>query len=172
MTIVRRAEPADFPAVADLTVAAYRAAGQLDDAAGYAAVLADAAHRAASAELLVAVDDAGRVRGAVTFCRPGQPYAEMARPGEAEFRMLAVDPAAQGQGIGESLARECIARATAIGCTALVLCTREDAVAGAARRLYDRLGFVRDPALDWSPMPGITLDAWRLPLPVSTTRTT
>jgi hypothetical protein len=32
----------------------------------------------------------------------------------------------------------------------------------AAHRLYARLGFRRDPGLDWSPVPGVDLVAFRL----------
>ena len=53
--------------------------------------------------------------GSVTFVLPGTAYAEMAGPGEAEFRMLAVDPAAQGRGVGEALVRACLERATDAG---------------------------------------------------------
>lgn len=96
---VRSAEPADFPAVARLTVAAYEADGQLKGEHGYGEVLADVSTRAASGEVLVAVDEVtGAVLGSVTFVLPGTPFAELSGPGEAEFRMLAVDPGAQGRG--------------------------------------------------------------------------
>src|SRR6266540_4491222 len=99
--VVRPAGPADYDAVARLTVAAYRADGQLAGGPehGYARVLADVAGRAEVAEVLVA-GAAGQVVGAVTFVLPGTPLAEMSRPGEAEFRMLAVDPAGQRRGAG------------------------------------------------------------------------
>ncbi|MGC4894170.1 GNAT family N-acetyltransferase [Micromonospora sp. DT31] len=162
--LVRRAEPADFPAVARLTVAAYEADGQLKDEAGYALVLADVATRAQSGEVLVAVDGStGRLLGAVTFVLAGTPYADLAGPGEAEFRMLAVDPAAQGRGAGAALVDACVARAADLGCAAVVICVRAG-LAATARRLYDRLGFVRLPEKDWSPVPGVDLLGLRLAL--------
>ncbi|MEU7573913.1 GNAT family N-acetyltransferase [Micromonospora sp. NPDC049240] len=155
--LVRRAEPADFPAVARLTVAAYEADGQLKGETGYAPVLADVAGRAATGEVLVAVDGGtGAVLGAVTFVLPGTPYAELAGPGEAEFRMLAVDPAAQGRGAGVALVEACVARAAGLGCSAVVICVRAG-MAATAWRLYDRFGFVRAPEKDWAPQPGIEL---------------
>ncbi|MCI4062503.1 GNAT family N-acetyltransferase [Micromonospora sp. R77] len=161
---VRRAEPADFAAVARLTVAAYEADGQLKDENSYAVVLADVATRAASGELLVAVDEAsGVVLGAVTFVLPGTPYAELAGPGEAEFRMLAVDPAAQGRGAGSALVRACVARAAELGCSAVVICVRSGKAA-VAQQMYERLGFVRLPEKDWSPLPGVELLGLRLAL--------
>ncbi|MEV0154434.1 GNAT family N-acetyltransferase [Micromonospora sp. NPDC050686] len=154
---VRPADPADFPAVARLTVAAYEADGQLKDENSYAGVLADVAARATAGEVLVAVDDAtGAVLGSVLFVLPGTPYAELSGPGEAEFRMLAVDPAAQGRGAGVALARACLDRAAELGATAVMICVR-DGMAARAHRLYERLGFVRIPEKDWEPVPGIRL---------------
>ncbi|GGM28497.1 GNAT family N-acetyltransferase [Micromonospora yangpuensis] len=160
-TLIRVATPDEFAAVARLTVAAYEADGQLKGEHGYQAVLADVATRAASGEVLVAVDGAtGALLGTVTFVLPGTPYAEQARPGEAEFRMLAVDPAAQGRGAGVALVRACLDRARGLGCTAVVICVR-DGFADAARRLYARTGFRRVPERDWSPLPGVDLLALR-----------
>lgn len=159
---VRPAVPADFPAVARLTVDAYRADGQLNEAsATYAATLADVAARAESGDLLVAVDpDGDRVLGSVLYVEPGSRYAELSRDGESEFRMLAVDPAAQGRGVGRTLVQACVDRAAAAGCTAVVICVRDFAMA--AQKLYMSLGFARVPELDWSPLPGVSLLALRL----------
>jgi ribosomal protein S18 acetylase RimI-like enzyme len=152
---VRAAIPADYPAVGDLTVAAYLADGQLLEDVGYDRQLRDVAGRARDNEVLVAVDETGAVLGAVTFVLPDSELAELSRPGEAEFRMLAVTPAAQGRGAGEALVRACIARAVAHGCHAMVISTRD--ISKPAHRLYERLGFVRVPELDWSPLPGVQL---------------
>ncbi|PZG23618.1 GNAT family N-acetyltransferase [Micromonospora craterilacus] len=162
--LVRPAEPADFAGVARLTVAAYEADGQLKGEHGYAAVLADVAGRAVHGEILVAADPAtGQLLGSVTFVLPGTRYAELCGPGEAEFRMLAVDPAAQGRGAGAALVEACVARATELGCTALLICVR-DGHAESAHRLYRRRGFVRVPEQDWTPLPGVDLLALRLAL--------
>lgn len=145
-------------------MAAYRADGQMTPGHPYEATLADAGARAAGGELLVAEDGAtGEVVGSVLFVLPGSGYAELSGPGEAEFRMLAVDPAAQGRGVGEALVRACLARAADLGCTAIMISTRD--LAEAAHRLYARLGFVRVPERDWSPLPGVNLLALRLPVP-------
>lgn len=162
--LVRAATPADFAAVARLTVAAYEADGQLKGEHGYAATLADVATRAEHGEVLVAVDEAtGEALGSVTFVLPGTRYAELSAAGEAEFRMLAVDPAAQGRGVGAALVDACVARATELGCTAVVICVRSG-FATAAHRLYQRRGFVRTPELDWSPVAGVELHGLRLDL--------
>lgn len=164
MTVrIRAATPADFPAVARLTVDAYRLDGQLEGEHDYEKKLADVETRAESGVLLVATDEeTGRVLGSVTFVLPGTAYAELSGPGEAEFRMLAVDPAAQGRGAGEALVRACVERATELGCQAVVICVR--GFAEPAKRLYARFGFVRTPERDWSPYPGVHLEALRLPL--------
>ncbi|MEV0719049.1 N-acetyltransferase [Asanoa sp. NPDC050611] len=160
---IRPATAADFPAVARLTVDAYRADGQLAGDHGYDKKLADVETRAEAGELLVAADEhTGQVLGSVTFVLPGTAYAELSIDGEAEFRMLAVDPAAQGRGAGEALVRACVERATALGCQAIVICVRS--FSAPAKRLYARLGFTRVPERDWSPFPGVDLEALRLPL--------
>ncbi|MER5333335.1 GNAT family N-acetyltransferase [Micromonospora sp. NPDC002717] len=161
---VRRAGPADFAAVARLTVAAYEADGQLKGEHGYAAVLADVAVRSEHGEVLVAADqETGAVLGSVTFVLPGTRYAELSGAGEAEFRMLAVDPAAQGRGVGAALVEACVSRATELGCSAVMICVRHG-FAASAQRLYRRRGFVRVPELDWSPLAGVELLALRLEL--------
>ncbi|NYT92884.1 GNAT family N-acetyltransferase [Salinispora sp. H7-4] len=162
---VRPVAPADHAAVARLTVAAYEADGQLKGEHGYAAVLADVPARVEHGEVLVAVDaGTDAVLGSVLFVLPGTRFAELSGAGEAEFRMLAVDPAAQGRGVGAALVEACVARATELGCSALVICIR-DGLAASAQRLYLRRGFIRAPELDWSPVADVLLRGMRLSLP-------
>ena len=150
---VRAAVPADFEAAGEICVRAYAADGL--GPGGYAEKLRDVAGRVAVASVLVA-EDGGSVLGCVTFMSgPGGPLGEIAREGEAEFRMLAVDPAAQGRGVGEALVRACLAAAADLGRRALV-CSSQDRML-AAHRLYERLGFVRDPARDWRPVEDVLL---------------
>ncbi len=161
--VVRIAEPADFDAIARLTVAAYRADGQLGGEHGYEQLLADVPARAGAGELLVAADEAtGELLGAVLFVLPGSAYAELSGPDEAEFRMLAVDPGAQGRGAGKALVRACLDRARSLGCARVVICTRSFSTP--AHRLYAGFGFVRTPDRDWSPIPEVELLALRLDL--------
>jgi ribosomal protein S18 acetylase RimI-like enzyme len=161
---VRVAGPAEYAGIGQLTVLAYEKSGQLGAETGYARALADVADRAADGTVLVAVDDAAdRLVGAVTFVLPGSRYAELARPGEAEFRMLAVDPAAQGRGVGRLLVGECLRRAAEAGCGAVVICYRD--FVDAAVRLYTGLGFERLPERDWAPAPDVRLLALHRSLP-------
>jgi len=158
---LRRATPEDHDAVGRVTVAAYEPFLREKPDNGYAAELADTAPRDRDAELWVA-EDAGRVVGSVTICLDGSPWRELARPGEGEFRMLAVDPQAQGRGAGRALLDLTVGRFREAGATAVVLCSMKEMTG--AHRLYERAGFVRDPERDWSPSPGIELVAFRLPL--------
>lgn len=160
--LIRPARAGEFEAVGALTVAAYTGDGHLATTAEYVEELRDARARASEATLLVAVDEEARVMGTVTFCLAGTTYAELARPGEAEFRMLAVAAEARNRGIGELLVARCIELARAAQCSGLVLCTMDSMVA--AHRIYGRFGFRRAPDRDWEPVPGIRLMAFLLPL--------
>lgn len=159
--VIRRARPDELEAVGRLTVDAYVEGGVIPADAPYLAFLGDAGRRAAEADLWVAVDDRGVV-GTVTFVEPGSPLAEVSREGEAEIRSLAVDPSASGEGIGEALTRHTVALARERGHVALVLSS--STTMHAAHRLYERLGFTRVPERDWSPVEGVQLVAYSLPL--------
>ena len=155
---IRPATPAEFAAVGDLCVAAYQPF--LAHAGKYVEVLRDAASRAAAAELLVAVDE--QLLGTITFVPEGGPLGEIAAPDETEFRMLAVSPAAQGRGVGTALLQHIVDETAARGRTGIV-CSSQPAMR-AAHRIYERLGFTRDPQRDWSPLPGVELLAFALKL--------
>ena len=150
---VQPARPEDFAAIAELTVAVYINGGLASP--DYASELADVAGRAAHADLLVVRDPGGRVLGSVALVLQGDFGNVTASDDEAAFRMLVVDPAAQGRGIGELLVVTCLDRARAAGKRRMVLST--DPLMTAAHRLYHRLGFTRLPERDWSPVPGTDL---------------
>ncbi|WP_344654518.1 GNAT family N-acetyltransferase [Cryptosporangium japonicum] len=156
---IRTALPAEYAAIGELTYDAYATDGLLANDSGYADELRDAEHRATHCDLLVAIDEQGRLLGTVTFCLPGSPFAELSREGQAEFRMLAVAPAHRGRGVGSRLVRECLDLATRHGARSVVLSTKPQMAS--AQRLYDRFGFSRLPQLDWAPMPGVELLAYR-----------
>ncbi|PRY51741.1 ribosomal protein S18 acetylase RimI-like enzyme [Geodermatophilus tzadiensis] len=156
---VEEAVPADFVRIGALTAGVYRD----EDLASehYLPALADVAGRAGRSTLLVARDGAALV-GAVALVLDGDFGEVTESDDEAAFRMLVVDPAARGRGIGELLVQECLDRARAAGKRRVVLST--DPRMAAAHRLYRRLGFTRLPARDWSPVPGVDLMVYALDL--------
>jgi ribosomal protein S18 acetylase RimI-like enzyme len=143
---VRTAASADFAAVEALLVAVYL--GERYSALAIEPWLRDVAGHAAAAELLVAAGEATEaILGTVCFMTPDAGLAQIAQEGEAEFRLLAVAPAARGRGAGEALVQRSIELARDRGCSRLVLSTQPAMLA--AQRLYDRLGFERLPERDW-----------------------
>ena len=157
---IREIEPSEFEPLGDVTVAAYEAIeDELEP--DYRRELRLVRHRARSCIVLVAVTPGGTVLGGATYIpRPGTPFSEVARDGEAEIRMLAVDPSAQGRGVGRALTTACLERARAEGQAGLALLTRPWNVH--AHRLYQSFGFERDPERDWEYEPGQWLWAWVL----------
>jgi ribosomal protein S18 acetylase RimI-like enzyme len=160
---VRLARPDEYDEIGLLTVRGYQHDGFVRGSDDYAISLRDARARADGAELWVAVEPAtGRVLGSVTYCPPGSSYRELADDTEGEFRMLAVDPAARGLGVGRALVRHCFERSRDLGLRAVVIGSLPSMAA--AHALYLSLGFSRDPSLDWSPVRGVDLWAFRAPL--------
>src|SRR3954465_1528015 len=134
---VQPADPEDFDRIAELTVRVYVEGGLTSP--GYTAELADVAGRSTRADLLVVRDTAGRVVGSVALVLSGD-FGEVTRSDdEAAFRMLVVDPAVRGRGIGKLLVTGCLGRARAAGRHRMVLSTGPTMTA--AHRLYERLGF-------------------------------
>jgi len=147
--LTRRATEAEYPVAGEICVAAYRDSGQLGDDGDYADELADVAARAPDAEIIVAVDtDTGEMLGTVSLALYGSPLAELAGPGEAEFRMLAVAATARRRGVGTLLTRACIHRAIRHRCSALVMYVRD--FNAPARQMYAALGFRETPERNWS----------------------
>lgn len=144
---VRRAEPHELPVAGAIAEGAYRHEGYLEGDEEYAVELRDAASRAEESEVLVAVSD-GAVVGTVTYCPSGTGHAQIAGPGEAEFRMLGVAPIARGHGVGERLTHACVERARAAGAHTLRMSSYVKMLP--AHALYERMGFTRTPDRDWS----------------------
>ncbi len=90
--------------------------------------------------------------GSVTFCVAGSPFREIARDDEGEFRMLAVNPAVRGRGVGQALVELCLQRSRELGYAGVRMSSMDRMTS--AHRVYERLGFVRAPEDDWSPAPG------------------
>jgi GNAT superfamily N-acetyltransferase len=158
---IREAAPAEYESVGDVIETAYRAVNdpKFED---YVDEVRDVARRARVCPILVAVEEGtAEILGTVTYVPgSGNPYAELEHDDEAGMRMLAVRPVAQGRGVGRALVTAVADRARAAGRRGLAINTRPSMVA--AHRMYERYGFVRDPARDWEFEPGEWL--WALTL--------
>lgn len=160
---VRPARDEELDAAGEIVARAYAGEPDMVGHDDYLDVIRDARRRTREAEVLVATDDAGRLLGCVTYVPgPESEWAEVERPGEAGFRMLGVAPEARGRGVGVALVLACAERARAAGRTAVAISTTPQRTP--ARRLYERLGFRRDPERDLDPVPGVRLLAYVLDL--------
>ncbi len=159
--VVDPADTARVQACGALVADVYGDEELLEDEDGYLPVLREAGPRAREAVLLAAVlgDD---LLGSATYARAGSPWAELARPGEAEMRMLAVSPGARGRGVGRLLTLTCLDLARQEGCIRFVLSSGPRMTD--AHRMYEAMGFVRTPERDWSPVPTVDLVTYALVL--------
>ena len=149
-----RAEEVD--ALGKLLVKAYAALPgmpQADEQPDYYAMLANVGGRAArpSLTVYVATNEAGDLLGSIDFIADMSQYgasgAASTVTDAAGVRLLAVDEAARGKGVGKALTRFCIERARALGKRRVVLhTTRAMQIAWA---MYEGLGFVRFPEIDF-----------------------
>ncbi|HWT14114.1 MAG TPA: GNAT family N-acetyltransferase [Allosphingosinicella sp.] len=98
------------------------------------------AELAQSGELVVAEQEGGAIVGAVAYFGPfATPRADFFEPHWPIIRMLVVDPAARGRGLGRRLTEQCLARARRDGAAQIALHT-SPAMADALA-LYLRMGF-------------------------------
>jgi ribosomal protein S18 acetylase RimI-like enzyme len=163
--IIREARPDEYPATGDLRVTAYQALGLLPEGSEYVETLRGFGF-GDDCTVLIAVDESGSgILGTITI-QWFDSSSELARDDtEADVRAFAVAPQGQGRGVGRSLLLAVIERAEKRGLGWLRLCTQP--AMAAAQHLYETTGFSRTPDLDWSPVPGLTLRAYELALPVS-----
>jgi len=150
--LIRDARPGDRDRIREVTLAAYqeyasRMSGHWE---GYRQNIVATLASVEPAEQVVAERDDTIV---------GTESLEVPWP---EVRLLAVASAARGQGIGAALMRECVRRARGSGTSALSLHTTD--LMQTAMRMYERMGFVRAPQLDFHPAPGLTVKGYRLDL--------
>lgn len=157
--LIREALPEELPAVGDLRVAAYIAGyGMATEEVGYAAVLRDTRGQASQAQILVALRQSELV-GTVTIVQAGVPLAEVAQPGEVEFRFMAVAPHAWRQGIAQALMEAVIDRSAGQTLVCSVIEGNDPAAA-----LYLAHGFLPVPARDHVPVPEVHLRVFTRPV--------
>jgi ribosomal protein S18 acetylase RimI-like enzyme len=125
-------------------------------------MLADVACRTVFATVLVAVTG-GRIVGTATVELDRTIEGTQGlQPGQANLRLLVVDPQARGRGVGGRLVQACIQVACRAGKEVATLHSTGQMVA--APRIYRSLGFRRDPSGDMELHPGLVLQAFPLPL--------
>lgn len=163
--VLRPSEPGEEEAVGGLILRAFDEFRPLVSAGFWERFAAGALEQARDpgrTELVVA-EQAGSLVGTVTFCPAGGTYGGRSWPAAwSAIRLLAVDPDGRGLGVGRRLAAWCVTRARELGDEAIGLHTSP--FMEAARGIYDRLGFVRFPALDVTPEGAPPALAYRLML--------
>lgn len=163
---IRPVAAAEVDQAGEVTLAAYRSLPGGVIGGGYAADLRDVGARTLGATVLVAVEN-GDVRGSITLVDdPSSPWSESLVTGEVGIRMLGVDLAARGRGIGTALVAACVDRARDLGAVRAVL--HSTPAMTAAHRIYDRAGFRRTPERDVM-LPDFHLMAFTLELARSPT---
>jgi ribosomal protein S18 acetylase RimI-like enzyme len=95
---------------------------------------------AKTGEIIVAEED-GQIVGAVAYVGPKAPKPSFFEPTWPIIRMLVVDPAARGKGIGRQLTEECLRRAERDQAGVIALHTTE--IMTVALPMYLRMGFAR-----------------------------
>jgi GNAT superfamily N-acetyltransferase len=156
----------EHAAIRELTLAAYAEFATIMAPTAWAGLqqaLQAALDAEGAAERIVAEMD-GTLLGSVMLYPPtANAYGNaIAGEGWPELRLLAVAPAARGQGVGTALVEECKRRARRAGARVLGLHTSESL--RAAIRMYEHMGFVRAPAGDFHPSGAELIMAYRLML--------
>ncbi|MGY4623662.1 ribosomal protein S18 acetylase RimI-like enzyme [Bradyrhizobium sp. USDA 4486] len=95
---------------------------------------------ARTGEIIVA-EDGGRIVGAVAYIGPKATKPAFFDPAWPVIRMLVVDPAARGKGVGRQLTEECLRRAERDQAGVIALHTTP--IMTVALPMYLRMGFVK-----------------------------
>ncbi|MGI4717095.1 MAG: GNAT family N-acetyltransferase [Janthinobacterium lividum] len=157
--MIRPYEDADRDAVDRIALAAFSVyARHYADWPGFSARIARTSGLAGQADLLVA-ETGGRVAGAVVHVAPGRPRSPIFPDDWSVMRMLVVDPACRGQGVGRLLVAGFLRHAIRAGAPMAGLHTSP--MMASALRLYTTLGFTRDRDLD--PIDGVSYGRYVLP---------
>src|SRR6185503_17408731 len=153
---VRNARPDEFEEIGKLMVKVYSQLEgfpkQSEQPSYYKMLLniGEFAHKP-DTELLVAVSPEGNIAGGVVYFSDMKYYGSggtaTAEKNAAGFRLLAVDPAARGLGIGKVLTQECIRKAREANLSQIIIHSTK--AMKVAWKMYEAIGFKRSEDLDF-----------------------
>ncbi len=153
---IRNARPEEFEAVGQLMVQVYsqlQGFPKANDQPAYYRTLAKVGDFTAKplTEILVAVSGDSKICGALVYFGDMQFYGSGgSAPREknaAGFRLLAVDSAFRGAGIGKLLVQACIKKAMEINRRQLIIHSTKSMLT--AWKMYENMGFQRSEDLDF-----------------------
>ncbi len=163
---IRDARADERAVIQELTLAAYAEFATIMAPTAWAALrqaLQAGLEAEGTVERIVADQDGALIGSVLLYSPTANAYGDaVAGAGWPELRLLAVAPAARGQGVGMALVEECMRRAQHAGANALGLHTSESL--RPAIRMYERMGFVRAPEGDFRPSGAELVMAYRLML--------
>lgn len=145
----------DFRSAGEVVQRGYFALAEYPHDEVYDKYIADIASRLDDSLVVGAFVD-GQIVGCLTYVSSNDSvHAEHDDSDAASFRYFAVDPSAQGRGIGGAMIQWVIERARADGKQRIFIHTLT--MMPAAMRLYERVGFVRVPEMDesWDGIAGL-----------------
>lgn len=154
---VRNALPEEFEQIGALMVAVYsqlEGFPKISEQPDYYKMLANvgALTNNPGTALLVAVSTDNKIAGAVVYFNDMKYYGSggtaTREENAAGFRLLAVDPATRGKGIGRLLANECIEKARENKLGQVIIHTTM--AMQTAWKMYEQMGFKRSEDLDFS----------------------
>lgn len=139
--MLRDYQPADAEAIVRVALAAFaQFERDYSDWPLFTTHVAKMPEFSETGEIIVA-EDGGQIVGAVAYIGPQAPKPAFFDPAWPVIRMLVVDPAARGKGIGRQLTEECLRRAERDRSGVIALHTTP--IMTVALPMYQRMGFTR-----------------------------
>jgi GNAT superfamily N-acetyltransferase len=154
--IVREALPDEFSEIGELMVRIYSQLNGFptkEEQPDYYKMLANIGEltKSPKTKLLIAVSSKGKIGGGVVYFGDMKYYGSggnaTKEKNAAGFRLLAVDPATRGKGIGKLLTEVCIRMAKDENQNQIIIHTTE--AMQVAWKMYERMGFKRSEDLDF-----------------------